>query len=204
MPGVSGVTVVTMLVWFYFFPREAAAASSARHSLRPHLFGRTHHARLGRKRAAGTRSCGLFSPRPACGERSKPQASGEGDYRRVRMRGDSPSPRPSPRKRGEGEVERGEIAEMWGELSATSLRGATATKQSTLPVTRWIASLALAMTAGRVSALFEFEVECGCSLLSLPFMTVGTDKKRARASAGHDHAASRSRPGCGLVFYPTG
>jgi hypothetical protein len=34
----------------------------------------------------------VFSPRPACGERSKPQASGEGDYRRLRMRGDSPSP----------------------------------------------------------------------------------------------------------------
>src|SRR4051794_16339545 len=27
MPGESGVTVVTMLVWFYFFPREAAGAS---------------------------------------------------------------------------------------------------------------------------------------------------------------------------------
>jgi hypothetical protein len=41
----------------------------------------------------------VVSPRPACGERSKPQASGEGDCRRVRLRGDSPSPQPSPRKR---------------------------------------------------------------------------------------------------------
>jgi hypothetical protein len=54
----------------------------------------------------------VFAPRPACGERSKPSASGEGDSRRLRMRGNSPSPRPSPRKRGEGEVER-MIPEVW-------------------------------------------------------------------------------------------
>jgi hypothetical protein len=54
----------------------------------------------------------VFSPRPACGERSKPQASGEGDHRRIRSRDDSPSPQPSPRRRGEGEVDRGETAEM--------------------------------------------------------------------------------------------
>jgi hypothetical protein len=35
MPGDSGVTVVTMLVCFFHFAREAAGASSARHSLRP-------------------------------------------------------------------------------------------------------------------------------------------------------------------------
>jgi len=35
MPGDSGVTVVTMLVCFFYFAREAAGASSARHSLRP-------------------------------------------------------------------------------------------------------------------------------------------------------------------------
>jgi hypothetical protein len=39
MPGVSGVTVVTMLVCFYHFAREAAGASSARHSLRPLIGG---------------------------------------------------------------------------------------------------------------------------------------------------------------------
>ena len=35
MPGVSGVTVVTMLVCFFTFAHKAAGASSARHSLRP-------------------------------------------------------------------------------------------------------------------------------------------------------------------------
>ena len=35
MPGCSGVTVVTTLVCFFSFAREAAGASSARHSLRP-------------------------------------------------------------------------------------------------------------------------------------------------------------------------
>jgi hypothetical protein len=46
MPGETGEPVVTMLVWFYFFPREAAGASSTRHSPRPHLsLGETflHH-----------------------------------------------------------------------------------------------------------------------------------------------------------------
>jgi hypothetical protein len=35
MPGVSGVTVVTMLVCFFISAHKAAGASSARHSLRP-------------------------------------------------------------------------------------------------------------------------------------------------------------------------
>jgi hypothetical protein len=35
MPDESGVTVVTTLVCFFIFAREAAGASSARHSLRP-------------------------------------------------------------------------------------------------------------------------------------------------------------------------
>jgi hypothetical protein len=35
MPGVSGVTVVTMLVCFFIFAHKAAGALSARHSLRP-------------------------------------------------------------------------------------------------------------------------------------------------------------------------
>src|SRR6266403_1927826 len=35
MPGRSGVTVVTMLVCFVYFAREAAGALGARHSLRP-------------------------------------------------------------------------------------------------------------------------------------------------------------------------
>ena len=37
MPGCTGVTVVTMLVCFSHFAREAAGASRARHSLRPLL-----------------------------------------------------------------------------------------------------------------------------------------------------------------------
>jgi hypothetical protein len=35
MPGVSGVTVVTMLVCFFHLAHKAAGATSARHSLRP-------------------------------------------------------------------------------------------------------------------------------------------------------------------------
>jgi hypothetical protein len=35
MPGDSGVTVVYLLVCFFIFAREAADATSARHSLRP-------------------------------------------------------------------------------------------------------------------------------------------------------------------------
>src|SRR5215472_17639218 len=41
MPDRSGQPVVTMLVWFSSFPREAAGAASARHSLRP-LFSEGH------------------------------------------------------------------------------------------------------------------------------------------------------------------
>jgi hypothetical protein len=39
MPGVSGVTVVTMLVCFFTFAHKAAGAPSARHSLRPFDWG---------------------------------------------------------------------------------------------------------------------------------------------------------------------
>jgi hypothetical protein len=39
MPGEPGVTVVTTLVCFLFFAREAAGAPSARHSLRPPISG---------------------------------------------------------------------------------------------------------------------------------------------------------------------
>jgi hypothetical protein len=40
MPDESGVTVVTTLVCFFIFAREAAGASRARHSLRPLNFRR--------------------------------------------------------------------------------------------------------------------------------------------------------------------
>jgi hypothetical protein len=46
MPGDSGVTVVTMLVCFIIFAREAAGASSARHSLRPLISGAAFQAKL--------------------------------------------------------------------------------------------------------------------------------------------------------------
>jgi len=42
MPGESGEPVVTTLVWFYCFPREAAGASSTRHSPRPLIFRRVY------------------------------------------------------------------------------------------------------------------------------------------------------------------
>ena len=88
----------------FIFAHEAAGASCARHSLRPLNFRRLHlylpqNSRASRGETAEVcanrgrdRGGWVFSPRPACGERSKPQASGEGDHRRVRMRGDSPSP----------------------------------------------------------------------------------------------------------------
>jgi len=59
MPGDSGVTVVTMLVCFLHFAREAAGASCARHSLRPLMFkwaGRSQQ--NSRAHAARSRSCG--------------------------------------------------------------------------------------------------------------------------------------------------
>jgi hypothetical protein len=59
MPGETGEPVVTMLVWFYFFPREAAGASSTRHSPRPHPFGGEHSCITRAHRAARTWKCVL-------------------------------------------------------------------------------------------------------------------------------------------------
>jgi len=51
---ISGVTVVTMLVCFVYFAREAAGALSARHSLRPQLGESfTHHSGASRRGIAG-------------------------------------------------------------------------------------------------------------------------------------------------------
>src|SRR5882762_2117344 len=47
MPGETGVTVVTMLVCFFNFAREAAGAAGTRHSLCP-LFSGVVRAQLGR------------------------------------------------------------------------------------------------------------------------------------------------------------
>src|SRR5437667_4087961 len=48
MPGETGVTVVTMLVCYFYFACEAAGASSARHSLRPLISGAKFLPKLGR------------------------------------------------------------------------------------------------------------------------------------------------------------
>jgi hypothetical protein len=65
MPGEPGVTVVTTLVCFLFFAREAAGATSARHSLRPPISGRKVHARLGRGCVARGWNCASCSVVPA-------------------------------------------------------------------------------------------------------------------------------------------
>src|SRR6202047_3448953 len=63
MPGVSGVTVVTMLVCSFYFACEAAGASCARHSLRPLIVqGQEFKAKTRARGAARSRSnaCGSF------------------------------------------------------------------------------------------------------------------------------------------------
>jgi hypothetical protein len=58
MPDRFGVPVVTTLVWFLSFPREAAGAMSTRHSLRPLLSEGHVEARLGRiARAESAGAC---------------------------------------------------------------------------------------------------------------------------------------------------
>jgi hypothetical protein len=73
MPGETGVTVVTTLVCFFIFAREAAGASSARHSLRPLLAeSGIIETNLAQKHAARMRRCGWTSRqhtqnvKPAC------------------------------------------------------------------------------------------------------------------------------------------
>ncbi len=56
MPGETGVTVVTMLVCLFYFAREAAGASSARHSLRPLTFRGRFTAKLAHNPLARSRS----------------------------------------------------------------------------------------------------------------------------------------------------
>src|SRR4030088_90579 len=70
MPGRSGVTVVTTLVCFLHFAREAAGRIWRPASLRPRISeSGTFLAKLARKRAARSRKCilrkcgGLTSPR---------------------------------------------------------------------------------------------------------------------------------------------
>src|SRR5450759_5588074 len=69
MPGDSGVTVVTTLVCFFYFAREAAGASCARHSPRPLIGeGRTLLAKLGR---IARRECEVISAVIARSEATK-------------------------------------------------------------------------------------------------------------------------------------
>ena len=51
---ISGVTVVTTLVCFIYFAREAAGATRARYSLRPLFLGERFMHNSGAIRAAGT------------------------------------------------------------------------------------------------------------------------------------------------------
>jgi hypothetical protein len=56
MPGDPGGPVVTTLVWFFVFPREATGAMGTRHSPRPHSSGRTVLSKLGRDPRRETRN----------------------------------------------------------------------------------------------------------------------------------------------------
>jgi hypothetical protein len=57
MPDCFGVPVVTTLVWFFNFPREAAGAMDTRHSLRPLFLEGYPHNNSGVIRAARMRTC---------------------------------------------------------------------------------------------------------------------------------------------------
>ena len=61
----SANPAVTTLVWFYFFPREAAGAASTRLSLRPLFSGATVHAQLGRFAPRGGGGVSTHSSLPA-------------------------------------------------------------------------------------------------------------------------------------------
>src|SRR6266436_10378561 len=72
MPGVSGVTVVTMLVCFVYFAREAAGALGARHSLRPLLLrAAKQFCKTRAHRAARSRRCDVIARSTTLGNASK-------------------------------------------------------------------------------------------------------------------------------------
>jgi hypothetical protein len=80
MPGETGGPVVTMLVCFYYFAREAAGATSTRHSPRPQ---RADDFPTTRTRSA-PRGCGVVSsPSP----RLRGEGRGEGDSPHIHTRG---------------------------------------------------------------------------------------------------------------------
>jgi hypothetical protein len=109
MPGETGEPVVTTLVWFYFFPREAAGASSTRHSPRPFSYGAKQF--MHPSGADASRECGGVGV----------------------LFGEKVCAFTSPRLREEGEVARGEIADvsdgvsypspLWGRDERSSLLG---------------------------------------------------------------------------------
>jgi hypothetical protein len=111
MPGETGEPTVTTLVCFLFFACEAAGALSTRHSPRPLLFGRIYLPSLGRIRAAGLRRCVAPCVVPANAGRWIHTRSATLEQRSRRECG------------SQG-------------ISATSLRGATATKQSSFLLRR--------------------------------------------------------------------
>src|SRR5436309_15725481 len=113
MPGNPGEPVVTMLVCFFIFAREAAGALGARHSPRPLSFQRAAWLRKTRARCGENAEvcvrAQLIHLAPLAGRgrrRREAKSPGEGDYPRFRACRDSPSPArkmlaTSPRKRGE-------------------------------------------------------------------------------------------------------
>ena len=68
MPGDSGATVVTTLVWFLFFPREAAGAMGTRHSPRPH-WGEGYMDNSGVTRRGNADVCAIAQHRRPCESR---------------------------------------------------------------------------------------------------------------------------------------
>src|ERR1700722_20577938 len=89
MPGETGATVVTTLVWFLFFPREAAGAMGTRHSPRP-LWGEGYMDNSGLTRRGDADVCpGLSSrravPHPRCHHPPTGPALGRPDDRLRRV-----------------------------------------------------------------------------------------------------------------------
>jgi hypothetical protein len=88
-PDCSGEPVVTTLVWFIYFPREAAGATGTRLSLRPLVFRGTCLAQLGRIAPRGYGVASPLLPLPAL---PRGEGWGEGLYPRIQCSESPPSP----------------------------------------------------------------------------------------------------------------
>jgi hypothetical protein len=122
MPGRSGVTVVTMLVCFFSFAREAAGASRARHSLRPLISGARDSCTARANSRRGNAKVCLMNAKAPHSHASSPGLTG----------------RPSIPETPENNRE---AAAYWVVRSSrTTTVVWEATKQSSFPVTPWIAS----------------------------------------------------------------